>query len=144
MAITSYRDLEVWQVAMEFVVRVVYGLTNRFSREELYGLTSQLRRAAVSIPSNVSEGHRQGSKVYLRFVTIALGSLAEAETQIELARRLKFAADDDVAPVAESADSVAGLLHGLRRAPQVLLNCEPPNPQSPIPNPQSPIPNPYS
>lgn len=82
---------------MEFVVRI-YALTRQFPREELYGLTAQLRRAAVAIPSNVAEGHRQSIKSYVHFVTIALGSLAEAETQIELARRLRFAPEEQIAP----------------------------------------------
>lgn len=113
--ITSYRDLEAWQVGMEFVV-CVYALSRQFPREEQYGLTSQLRRAAVGVPSNISEGHRQSSKVYLRFVTIALGSLAEAETQIELARRLNLAPLDEINKSAALATSLARLLHGLRRA----------------------------
>ena len=69
----------------------VYGLTKTFPREEMYGLSSQLRRAVISIPSNISEGHQQGTKSYAHFVSLALGSLAEAETQIELASRLHYA-----------------------------------------------------
>jgi four helix bundle protein len=61
MPIQSYRDLEAWKIGMNLVV-AIYGLTKRFPREELYGLTSQLRRAAVSIPSNIGEGHQQGTQ----------------------------------------------------------------------------------
>jgi 23S rRNA-intervening sequence protein len=75
MSIQSDRELEAWQLGMEFVVGV-YGLTKHFPREERYGLTAQLRRAAVSVPSNTSEGHRQGSKIYRNSVLIALGSRA--------------------------------------------------------------------
>ena len=78
--IQSYRDLETWQVAIVFVIRI-YELTKQFPPDERYGLTAQLRRAAVAIPSNVSEGHQYKDKAYAHFVTIALGSLAEAETQ---------------------------------------------------------------
>ena len=96
MQVQSYRDLEAWQLGMGFVVRV-YGVTKDFPREELFGLTSQLRRAAVAIPSNISEGHQQGTKAYLHFVVMALGSLAEAETQLELARRLRFGDESEMA-----------------------------------------------
>lgn len=115
MPIQSYRDLETWQVAMDFVVRI-YALTTHFPREELYGLTAQLRRAAVGIPSNVSEGHQQGTKAYVHFITMALGSLAEAETQIELARRLHFAPEEQIASISDLAATVGRLLHGLRRS----------------------------
>jgi four helix bundle protein len=89
--IKSYRDLIVWQKAMEFV-RLVYVLSRDFPRDEQFGLTSQLRRSAVSIPSNVAEGHGRGSTAdYLRFLFIARGSLFEAQTQIEVAQMLGFA-----------------------------------------------------
>ena len=115
MTIKSYRDLEAWQVAMTFVEHV-YELTRLFPREELYGLTSQLRRAAIGIPSNVAEGHRQGSGAYRHYVVIALGCQAECETQLELAARLKFASADRVEPVLELAGRVGRILHGLLRA----------------------------
>src|SRR4030095_14152215 len=89
MPIRSYRDLEAWQLAMDFVVNV-YELTKRLPVEERYGLTAQLRRAAVSVPSNVSEGHQLGGKSYKRSVSLALGSLAEANTQAEIAVRLQY------------------------------------------------------
>ena len=79
MPIQSYRDLEAWQVGMNLVVRV-YAVTKSFPREDIYGLTSQLRRAAVAVPSNISVGHQHGTKAYLHFFVLALGSLAEAET----------------------------------------------------------------
>ena len=126
--IKSYRDLEAWQVGMDFAVRV-YALTKQFPREEQYGLSSQLRRAATAIPSNIGEGHRHGTKAYIHFVTIALGSLAEAETQIELARRLRFAPASQIDTLNEMATSLARLLHGLRRSLEHHLV------QSPNPNP---------
>src|SRR3989338_4745878 len=87
--IHSYKDLIVWQRAMELVT-AVYELTEIFPREEMYGLTSQIRRSAVSIPSNIAEGRVRGTaKEYLQFLRIAYGSGAELETQIEIAKRLK-------------------------------------------------------
>jgi four helix bundle protein len=80
MRIDSYRDLTVWQAAMK-LVKHVYEQTGRFPSNEQFGLTSQLRRAAVSIPSNIAEGHaRESTKEYLHHVSFALGSLAELET----------------------------------------------------------------
>ena len=115
MAIQSFRDLEAWQLGVEFAVRV-YALTRTFPREELYGLTSQLRRAAVAIPSNISEGHQQSTKVYLHYVGIALGSLAEADTQLEVASRLRISERADIEPVVELAARLRRILHGLRRS----------------------------
>ena len=88
--IHGYKDLIVWQRSMELVV-AVYQLTDDFPRQEIYGLISQLRRAAVSIPSNIAEGRRRGGKKEFRqFLLISYGSGAELETQIEIAKRLKF------------------------------------------------------
>lgn len=87
--IHSYKDLIVWQRAMELVT-AVYELTEAFPREEMYGLTSQIRRSAISIPSNIAEGRVRGSaKEFMQFLRIAYGSGAELETQIEIAKRLK-------------------------------------------------------
>ncbi len=88
--IYSYKDLIVWQRAMELVV-TVYELTSKFPREEIYGLTSQMRRAAVSIPSNIAEGRRRGTrKDFRQFLIIAYGSGAELETQIEISKQLSL------------------------------------------------------
>lgn len=84
----SYKDLIVWQRSMEIVI-AVYELTEQFPQEEIYGLTSQMRRSAVSIPSNIAEGRFRGTKKdYLQFLRISYGSGAELETQIEIAKRL--------------------------------------------------------
>ncbi|HYB97174.1 MAG TPA: four helix bundle protein [Vicinamibacterales bacterium] len=85
----SFRDLSVWQNAMQLVERI-YDRSERFPRSEVYGLTSQMRRAAISIPSNIAEGKAVGGQCYPRHLKIALGSKSELETQIELARRLKL------------------------------------------------------
>lgn len=87
--IHSYKDLIVWQRAMELVT-AVYELTEDFPKEEMYGLTSQMRRSAISIPSNIAEGRVRGTvKEYLQFLRISYGSGAELETQIEIGKRLK-------------------------------------------------------
>jgi four helix bundle protein len=89
MAIHSYKDLIVWQKAKDLAV-LVYELTEEFPRSELYGLTSQMRRAVISIPSNIAEGRRRGhKKEFLHFLLNAYGSGAELETQIEIAKQLK-------------------------------------------------------
>ena len=89
----SHKDLIVWQKSMLFVEEI-YSLTKGFPDEEKYGLTAQLRRASVSIPSNISEGAaRHGKKEFEHFLYMALGSAAEVETQLELAQRLHFASD---------------------------------------------------
>ncbi len=93
--ITTYKDLIVWQKAMELVVEV-YKLTELFPKSEIYGLVSQMRRCVVSIPSNIAEGRRRGSrKDYRHFLLISYGSGAELETQIEIAKRLMFSKSDD-------------------------------------------------
>ena len=115
MSIQSFRDLVAWQLGIELVERI-YILTGVFPADERFGLTSQLRRAAVAIPSNISEGHQMGRKAYLHFVVIAIGSLAEAETQIEIARRLKFADDATLGPVTTLCGRLRVTLHGLKRS----------------------------
>jgi four helix bundle protein len=88
--IKSFRDLKVWQRSMEMAA-AVYRMTQGFPREEIYGLTSQMRRAAVSIPSNIAEGHgRLGTREYRQFLGIARGSNFELQTQLEIARTLGF------------------------------------------------------
>jgi four helix bundle protein len=113
--ITSYRDLDAWQLGMNLALSI-YELTRRFPRDEQYGLTSQLRRAAVGIPSHVSEGHQHGTRSYRHFVVLALGCQAECETQLELALRLKLAPPADIQRTMELAARVGKVLHGLARS----------------------------
>ena len=90
MKIQSYRELEVWKKSMK-VVTEVYRITRSFPREELYALTSQLRRAAISIPSNIAEGWgRNSTKEYMQFLRIARGSLLELETQLTISQNLAY------------------------------------------------------
>ena len=89
----GYRELIVWQKAMDLVV-IIYQFTAKFPKSEIYGLTSQMRRSAVSIPSNIAEGSKRRTKADFRnFLTIALGSTAELETQLLIANKLKFGDD---------------------------------------------------
>ena len=89
----SYRDLIVWQKGM-LLCKEVYLLTNNFPKEEVYGLTSQIRRCAISIPSNIAEGRgRNGDKEFIRFLQISLGSPYELQTQMELSLQLGFIQD---------------------------------------------------
>ena len=115
MGIRSFRDLEAWKLAMTFVVDI-YNVSAHFPREERYGLTAQLRRAVVSVPSNLAEGHQLGTKSYRRSIRIAIGSLAEVETQIELGWRLGFVPDDAVKVVLGAAGELRRILHGLDRS----------------------------
>ena len=99
MTLDSYRQLKVWQLGMQ-LAREVYLLTQGFPKYEVYGLSSQLQRAAVSIPANLAEGHAKNStKDYLRHISIAQGSLAETETHLLLAESLSYAKTDQIAPL---------------------------------------------
>jgi four helix bundle protein len=113
MSLASYHDLFAWQKAIDFVVEA-YKLTGRFPRAELYGLTSQLQRAAVSIPANIAEGAgRVHTREYIHHAGIARGSLFEAETHIIVAQRLGFVSEEDVRPLLTAVAEVGRLLHGL-------------------------------
>ena len=93
--VTSYKELIVWQRSMELVVEV-YKLTEKYQKSEIYGLTSQSRRSAVSIPSNIAEGRMTSTrKDFKQFLIIAFASGAELETQIEIAKRLRYGNEDD-------------------------------------------------
>jgi len=115
MAIHSYRDLQAWQLGMAFVVDI-YTITTKLPLEERYGLTAQMRRAAVSVPSNVSEGHQLGGKSYKRSVSVALGSLAEVTTQAEIALRLNYVDDETFTAITRNSARLRQVLHGLRRS----------------------------
>jgi four helix bundle protein len=116
MNIRSFRDLRVWQLAMD-LVEIVYGVTKQFPKSELYGLTSQIQRAAVSIPSNLAERHsRAHTREFLQHISIAQGSLAELDTQLEIAFRLGYATQDQLKPLLELASSLGKQQYALRNA----------------------------
>ena len=114
-AILSFRDLDAWNVAMELLI-ATYALAGRLPASERYELSAQLRRSAVSIPSNIAEGHSRGSGAYRAHVRIALGSTAELDTQAEAAIRLGFISQDTARPVVELIARVGQLLHALDRS----------------------------
>ena len=112
----TYVDLGVWQTAMELVLRI-YKVSQRFPKEERYGLTSQIRRAAVSVPSNIAEGKgRVSDRELTQFVCHARGSLFEIETQLQLAERLGYVAKDDFESLHKETVRVGQMLNGLIRS----------------------------
>jgi four helix bundle protein len=109
----SYRQLIAWQKAMELVVEI-YRTTKTFPRDELYGLTSQLRRAAVSVPSNIAEGQaRYSRREFYRYLTVARGSLAEIETQVMLVRSLDYLTSGATSLLLTKAGELGRILNGL-------------------------------
>ncbi|MGB9197468.1 MAG: four helix bundle protein [Terriglobales bacterium] len=109
----SYRELIAWQKSMKFVTEV-YLATQQFPNSELYGLTSQLRRAAVSVPSNIAEGQaRCSQKEFHHFLSQAHGSLAEIETQLLIARELRYLPQPKAAELLLAADELGRVLNGL-------------------------------
>ena len=113
MGARNYSDLIAWQKAMDLVT-AVYKASARFPKEETYGLTAQLRRAVVSVPSNIAEGQgRRGAHEFSRYLNIAHGSLREAETQIMIARRLDYLDETSAAQLLACASEVGRLITGL-------------------------------
>ena len=110
-----YKELLVWQKGMN-LAKLVYKLTMRFPPEERYGLTSQMRRAVVSVPSNIAEGQaRRSTNEFLQFLSIAEGSLAELDTQLCLGVELGFATQSDVEPSFKEIDELQKMLVSLKR-----------------------------
>jgi four helix bundle protein len=113
--IRDHRDLEAWRVAMDGVLET-YLLSADFPKAETYGLTSQMRRAAVSVPSNIAEGQARKLRAAINHLNIALGSIAELDTQLEIAVRLDYVSRDRAAALQKLIVSGRRLVHGLRRA----------------------------
>lgn len=112
----GYRDLKAWQAAMQ-IAEDVYRLSEDLPKHELFSLTSQLRRAAVSIPSNIAEGHgRNSAKEFNHFLGIALGSLSELETQLLLAVRLTYFEEQQLTLLLQRTDETAKMLQGLKKS----------------------------
>ena len=113
MTTKSYKNLDVWQKSMK-LVKVVYSVTKSFPKEELYALTSQIRRAAVSIPSNIAEGRaKRTTREFMRFVNIACGSVAELETQLLIGESLGYISAPHLEPLLEELNSIGRMLNGL-------------------------------
>ena len=112
----GYQELKVWQTGIE-ITKAVYALTAKFPSDERFGLTQQIRRCAVSIPSNIAEGHSRESKRELaRFVSISRGSLAELETQLIIAKELGYGDTASINHLLEMAGKEGRMLTGLRRS----------------------------
>ena len=112
--IQNHRDLKVWQLGMDICVQV-HEISRSFPADEKFGLISQIRRSAASVPANIAEGHaRSSTKDYLRHLSIALGSLAETATFIELASRLDFGNVDGLQAIYEMINEEKKMLRGLR------------------------------
>ena len=122
MSVTSYRQLKVWQLGIQ-LTKSAYLVSQDFPKHELYGLTSQLRRAAVSIAANIAEGHaRDSTKEYLHHISIALGSLAETETLLVLAQDLGYCTSNDTVELFRVLDEEGKMLHGLQRTLKTKLH----------------------
>lgn len=111
--IRTYRDLDIWSKEIE-IVKDVYKSTEKFPKQETYGLISQMRRAAVSIPSNIAEGFRRNrNKEYKQFLYISLGSCAELETQITIAKELEYIQKNEEATLLEKLDHLCRMISNL-------------------------------
>ncbi len=133
----SFERLRVWEDAM-VLVKMVYELTAVFPKEELYGLTNQLRRSAISVPSNLAEGHsKKSSKEQMRYIEIAFGSLMEAQCQIQIAERLQYVSEEATTPIMGSIGAIAKQLNALRNIQANKME-EPEVPYTPSPIPLSP------
>jgi len=114
--ISSYRDLDVWKLGMQ-LARDIYKATAQFPKQEQYGITSQIQRAAVSVPSNIAEGSsRRSTREFIRFVNIASGSVAEVETQLTLACDFGFLPEVILKQLLNDADVISKMLYGLQRS----------------------------
>jgi four helix bundle protein len=112
----GYRELVVWQKAMELVTQI-YGLTEAFPKNEGFGLTSQVRRAVVSVPSNIAEGKgRDSTREFIHYLYISYGSLMETETQIQIAANLSYITQADADRCIVKSNEVGRLLNGLIRS----------------------------
>ena len=115
LKVKTYRDLLVWQKAMQLVTQI-YSITKELPREELYGLISQIRRSSVSIPSNIAEGYGRNSRNdYLRFLQISMGSLFELQTQLEICLNLKYLPENNHSEMYEQSREVERMLSSLIR-----------------------------
>jgi len=131
--IESYRDLIAWQKAMELVASV-YQVTASIPEVEKFGLTSQLRRAAVAVPSMLAEGHARGStREFVRYIAMAMGSLAEIETQLLVCMRLDFADEVSVRRLLDQCGEQNRILRGLSKSLTSKLGEEPPIAPRPLP-----------
>jgi len=125
MSVTHFRDLQVWQSGMALAERV-YRVSQNWPKSETFGLTGQIRRAAISVPSNLAEGHaRDSTKDFLRFVSIAFGSIAEIETQAILAGKLGYLGDPELKDLLSHSGETGRMLRGLQQKLKTIANTSP-------------------
>ena len=111
-----HKDLEIWKLSIKFV-KEIYLVTENFPKSELYGLTSQLRRTAISIPSNLAEGNaRFSDKETLRFIDITIGSIAEIDTQLTIAKEIGFLTHEQTIKLIENLSKINAMAIGLRKS----------------------------
>ncbi len=135
MSVQSYRDLRVWQISMD-LVETVYKLTAQFPKHELYGLVSQLQRCAVSIPSNIAEGHTKShKKEYLQALSTSQGSLSELETQLEIAKGISYISTQTLEQLLQTTTSLGKQLYALSNAIEKKVNQPHRNPKPETRNP---------
>ena len=116
--VRSYRDLRVWQGGMT-LAEACYVLTRRFPKDELFGMTAQIRRAASSVPANIAEGYgRDSTGEYIQFLRVSQGSLKELETHVTLSSRVGLIAESETKNVLEECDRLGKMLHRLIRSLQ--------------------------
>ena len=116
--IQSHKDLRVWREAMD-LAEACYRLSTAFPRDEAYGLTSQVRRSAVSVPANIAEGYgRENTGSYVQFLKVAQGSLKELETHVELAERVGIVSTEAITPILGRCEGVGKMLNALIRSLQ--------------------------
>ena len=115
MSVENFKDLKIWQFGMD-IAEQCYKLTQHFPKSELYGLTSQIRRASVSIPANIAEGYgREYRNDYVRFLRMAQGSLKELETHLLLAERIDFTTSEAIVPILKKCDECGRMTRALIR-----------------------------
>ena len=115
MTLANYRDLRVWQSGMD-LVEDIYRITQRFPKFEVYGLAGQAQRAAVSVPSNIAEGYtRQHRNEYIQYLAVAQASLAEVDTHLEIAKRLRYVSQEEHDRLRDRIVSLSKQLFSLRR-----------------------------
>jgi four helix bundle protein len=133
MTIKSYRDLDVWKKSV-LLVTEIYKTTANFPKEEIYGLTSQIKRSAVSVPSNIAEGRgKRSTRDFIRFLNISYGSLCELETQLIIANNLALLKTTDLETLLNASSEIARMLNGLINSLEDKLS----SPKSRILNPES-------
>ena len=112
----SHKNLDVWRIPVK-LAEEVYGVTRRFPKDELFRLTTQMRRSAISIPSNIADGAaRQGDKEFVQFLYVAAGSASELDTQLEIAKRVPIGDPQDLERLQSEVERISMMLQGLIRS----------------------------